>query len=327
MGPLVSILIPCYNAERWIAQAIESALDQTWESKEVIVVDDGSSDSSLDIIRKFDGKIQWETGRNQGGGVARNRLLELSRGDWLQYLDADDYLLPEKIRQQMVFLAERGDTDVLFGPATLEYYSESEARRELLPIPEPHDPWVLLASWGLPQTGAPLWRKKAILDVGGWKRDQPCCQEHELYLRLLSGGARFTYCPTNGAIYRQWSEGTVCKRDVGEVHRRRLEIERLAETYLREQDELTTHRLQAINQARFEIARSAWKYSPGFAKAIMTDVHSVDPNFSPVGAAAPLRYRLIYHSLGFTTAEVLAGWLRGASDISSLVRMTKSDHT
>ena len=80
MTKFVSILIPCYNAERWIAQAIESALAQTWSEKEIIVVDDGSTDRSLEVIRQFDGRIRWETGPNRGGNVARNRLLELARG-------------------------------------------------------------------------------------------------------------------------------------------------------------------------------------------------------------------------------------------------------
>ena len=72
---LVSILIPCFNAEKWVAQAIESALAQTWPEKEVIVVDDGSTDASLEIIRHFDGRVRWESGPNRGGNAARNRLL------------------------------------------------------------------------------------------------------------------------------------------------------------------------------------------------------------------------------------------------------------
>src|SRR5262249_31108979 len=222
VSTLVSILIPCYNAEPWIATAIQSALAQTWAVKEVIVVDDGSTDRSLDIIRQFNGRIRWETGPNYGGHTARNRLLELARGEWVQYLDADDYLLPEKIAQQMQYVSAHADLDIVFGPVTLEHWSEQDSRCELLPIPEPHDLWILLAAWRLPQTGALLWRKQAIIDVGGWKPDQPCCQEHELYLRMLIGGKRFAHLPTNGAIYRQWSEATVCKRDIGEVHRRRL---------------------------------------------------------------------------------------------------------
>jgi glycosyltransferase involved in cell wall biosynthesis len=306
----VSILIPCYNAERWIAQAIESALAQTWPQKEVIVVDDGSTDCSADIIRQFGDRIRWESGPNRGGNVARNRLLELARGEWLQYLDADDYLLADKIALQMAFLEIRPKPDVVFGPVTIEHEREFGTRRELLPIPEPHDLWVLLASWSLPQTGAPLWRKQAILDVGGWKVGQPCCQEHELYLRLLIGKKRFAFCPTNGAIYRQWSNSTVCKQDISDVHRRRLEIEQWLEDHLREQKQLTPERLQAINQARFEIARIAWQYSPRFAAKIMDQVRTLDPKFLPKGIAAPGHYRLVYQYLGFWAAERLAAVAR-----------------
>jgi glycosyltransferase involved in cell wall biosynthesis len=310
MGQLVSILIPCYNAERWIAQAIESALAQTWAEKEVIVIDDGSTDRSLDFIRHFEGQIRWETGPNRGGGAARNRLLELARGEWLQYLDADDYLLPDKIARQMEFLAAHPEPDVIFGPVTIEHWSEHDICRALLPISEPHDPWILLASWELPQTGAPLWRKQAIVEVGGWKGDQPCCQEHELYLRLLIGEKRFAYCLTNGAVYRQWSEETVCKQDISEVHRRRLEIEQRLEDHLRKRKQLTWKRLRAINQARFQIARIAWRYNSNLAQEIMGRVQKLEPKFSPTGAAAPAHYRLIFHSLGFQAAETLAAMVR-----------------
>jgi glycosyltransferase involved in cell wall biosynthesis len=310
MSPLVSILIPCYNAERWIAQAIESSLAQTWPDKEVIVVDDGSTDCSTYIIRQFGDRIRWETGPNRGGNAARNRLLELAHGEWLQYLDADDYLLADKIALQMGFLAIHPELDVVFGPVTYEHSADFGARRELLSIPEPHDLWVLLASWSLPQTGAPLWRKQAILDVGGWKVSQPCCQEHELYLRLLIGKKRFAFYPTNGAVYRQWSNSTVCKQDISEVHRRRLEIEQRLENHLRDQKQLTPERLRAINQARFEIARIAWQYSPKFAAGVMDQVRSLDPKFLPKGIAAPWRYRLVYQCLGFRAAESLAAATR-----------------
>jgi hypothetical protein len=318
---LVSILIPCYNADRWISQAIESALAQTWVDKEIVVVDDGSTDRSLSIIRGFDGCIRWETGRNHGGNVARNRLLELARGDWIQYLDADDWLLPHKIASQIEFLMAHPYTDILFGPITLEWWSERKTKRELLPIPEPHDPWELLASWRLPQTGAPLWRKEALLEVGGWKDGQPCCQEHELYLRLIKAGKRFVYCPAGGAVYRQWSEDTVCRKDVADVHRRRLEIEKAAEDHLRKSQQLTVQRLQAISQARFEIARGAWLYDPAFACQIVQQIFESDPQFSPIGSAAPFAYRFAFRWLGFHSAENLAANKRkAASSIWSSLR-------
>jgi GT2 family glycosyltransferase len=315
MSAVVSTLIPCHNAERWVGEAIESALSQNYADHEVIVVDDGSTDSSLDIIRSFGDRIRWEAGPNRGGNAARNRLLELAKGDWLQYLDADDYLLSDKISGQIRFLsASRPEPDVIFGPVVLEHWSQRCHRRERLEIPEPHDPWVLLASWRLPQTGASLWRKQAILDVGGWKREQPCCQEHELYLRLIIGGKRFAYCPAGGAVYRQWSDNTVCRQDMAEVHRRRLTIEQDAEDYLRRTQQLTPKRLQAISQARFEIARSAWQYDPEFAHKILQIVRDTHPKFEPLGPAAPVTYRWVFQLLGFQTAEKLAAIKRVAAN-------------
>ena len=237
-------------------------------------------------------------------------LLERSSGEWLQYLDADDYLLPEKVARQMNYLDTAPDTDVVFGPVTMEHWSDSDVRRMEQAIPAPHDVWVLLARWYLPQTGAVLWRKRSIVDVGGWKPDQPCCQEHELYLRLLRAGKLFRYCSSNGAVYRQWSEDTVCKRDVGEVHRRRLEIEQQAEDFLRLRGELTAERRWAINQARFEMARIAWQYDPQFAGEVLQSIRCSQPGFRPSGRAAPLHYRLVYNLFGFEAAERLASLRR-----------------
>jgi glycosyltransferase involved in cell wall biosynthesis len=152
---LVSILIPCFNAERWVAQAIESALAQTWPEKEVIVVDDGSADGSREIIQRFGDRIRWESGPNRGGNPTRNRLLALARGEWLQYLDADDYLLPDKVAAQMNYLTTQPPTDVLYGLVTKEDWTDSGVHQVLQQIPEPHDPWILLVRWYLPQTGAP----------------------------------------------------------------------------------------------------------------------------------------------------------------------------
>ena len=307
---LVSILIPCFNAERWIWQAVESAVAQTWPEKDVIVVDDGSTDRSLEIVKSFGDRIRWETGPNRGSNVARNRLLQLARGEWLQYLDADDYLLPEKIAQQMEFIATNPAADVVFGPSTIEHGADDGGRRELLPIPKPHDLWILLARWYLPQTGAALWRKQAIVDVGGWKSDQPCCQEHELYLRMLMAGKRFAYCEHNGAIYRHWGETSLWRGNVPEVHRRRLEIEQRAEDFLRSINALTPERHDAINMARFETARIAWQYNPSFADTVVQKIRADDPSFIPEGVAAPPGYRLAMRLLGFTNAERLADWRR-----------------
>lgn len=310
MNATVSILIPCFNAERWIAHAIESALRQTWPHKEVVVVDDGSTDCSLDVIRRFGRRIRWEAGPNGGGNAARNRLLGMAEGEWLQYLDADDWLMPDKVANQMRFVEGGAEVDVLFGPPILEHWSSAGVRHECLVIPEPHDPWVLLARWHLPQTGAALWRTQAVRDVGGWKADQPCCQEHELYLRLLMARKRFAYCEAGGAVYRLWSEQTVCRRNPDEVATRRLDIEERAEEFLASHGELTAARRWSINQARFEIARSAWQRSPSRAIEIVDRIRSSQMNFRPGGDAAPPFYQVAYSLFGFCIAEKIAAWRR-----------------
>lgn len=102
MKPLVSILIPAYNAEPWIADTIRSAMGQIWPRKEIIIVDDGSTDQTFAVARQFASKdVVVVTHKNQGAASTRNHALSLSQGDYIQWLDADDLLSPDKIAKQM----------------------------------------------------------------------------------------------------------------------------------------------------------------------------------------------------------------------------------
>ena len=191
----VSILIPCYNAEQWVAASIESALNQTYSNTEIVIIDDGSTDNSLDIIQSFGDKVIWRTQPNQGGNVTRNNLLDLATGEWVQFLDSDDYLKPEKIANQVAVI-EKSEThlDVICSPALTEYHEDGGLRYEASAVLKPEDPWVLLAKWALPQTGGSLWRKEAIADVGAWDESMTCCQEHDLYSRPRLDNAQHYGC-------------------------------------------------------------------------------------------------------------------------------------
>ena len=105
MKPLVSILIPAYNAEPWISDAISSALRQTWRNKEIIVVDDGSTDRTLAVASPFAKEgVTVVSQNNRGASSARNRAYSLCQGDYIQWLDADDVLAPDRISRQMAFV-------------------------------------------------------------------------------------------------------------------------------------------------------------------------------------------------------------------------------
>src|SRR5690606_1936339 len=99
---LVSVLIPAYNSAMWIGDALRSALDQTHENVEVIVVDDGSTDETLAVARRYESaRMKVISQENAGGCAARNRALAEAQGTFIQYLDADDLLAPDKIERQM----------------------------------------------------------------------------------------------------------------------------------------------------------------------------------------------------------------------------------
>src|ERR1700744_3507890 len=104
--PLVSIIIPVYNSEKYLSDAIQSAINQTWSDTEIIIIDDGSTDNSLQVAQQFiSEKVKIFHQENKGASVARNYGLTKAKGDYIQFLDADDILSNNKIEAQMTVLA------------------------------------------------------------------------------------------------------------------------------------------------------------------------------------------------------------------------------
>lgn len=107
-SPLVSIIIPVYNSENFLKETIESAIGQTWSNKEILIIDDGSTDNSLAIARKFESsQVKVFSQQNKGASAARNKGLLEARGDYIQFLDADDLLSPDKISRQIDILEKK----------------------------------------------------------------------------------------------------------------------------------------------------------------------------------------------------------------------------
>lgn len=128
--PSVSILIPAYNAEKWIADTISSAVAQTWPAKEIIVVDDGSTDQTLETAKRFEtAGVKVFTQKNQGAAAARNQAFSLSTGDYIQWLDADDLLSPDKIALQLNALRTNDGPRTLLSSSWGQFmYRPSRAR-------------------------------------------------------------------------------------------------------------------------------------------------------------------------------------------------------
>lgn len=130
--PLVSVIIPNYNYARYLPEAVESVLAQTYENLEVIVVDDGSKDNSAEVLKGFGEKIKVVLQQNAGVSAARNNGVSVSRGEFLAFLDADDVWLPEKIEKQMQRFFEDeelgfvncGVEEITQTGETLQFYTE-----------------------------------------------------------------------------------------------------------------------------------------------------------------------------------------------------------
>ena len=308
----VSVAIPCFNAGRWLRSAVESALSQCGGNVEVIVVDDGSTDDSPRIAQAFSDRVRLIRAENGGANRARNIALDLATGEWIQFLDADDYLEPHKIETQLREADDGRNADLLYSPVWIETCRDGHSSRELS-ITDPYAnvdlQWI---RWQIPQTGGALWRRNALNQIGGWNPDQPCCQEHELYLRARQGGFRFVYTPTPGAVYRIWSEDTLCRKDPANVVQVRTELLERMRDWLKSKGTITDAHRIAIGQACFEMARTWARFDLEKASAYHRARNSVD-SIRVVGPAAPLSYRMIYHLLGFARTERIARVLRSRS--------------
>ncbi len=201
---LVSILIPAYNAERWVGSAIRSALDQTWKNVEVVVVDDGSTDGTLAAASEYKrGDVQVIAQKNQGAAAARNRALAASSGSVIQYLDADDLLARDKVERQMKFLSEgvlcSGEWARFFEFPDRARFEQTALCKDLLPVD-----WLVTA-WTkelMMQPGAWLLDRELAMRAGPWDERLSLDDDGEYFTQVILAGRRIRFCPGAKTYYR-----------------------------------------------------------------------------------------------------------------------------
>jgi glycosyltransferase involved in cell wall biosynthesis len=199
MKPLVSILIPAYNAEAWIADTLQSAVGQTWPRKEIIVVDDGSRDRTAEVARRFASKeVAVVSTENRGAAATRNHALQLSQGDYIQWLDADDLLALDKIERQLGALgAGEGRRILLSSPWASFNYRTNRAQfvptllwQDLSPVE-----WLLrkMGNNLHMQTATWLTSRELAEAAGPWDTRLLSDDDGEYFCRVLlaSEGTRF----------------------------------------------------------------------------------------------------------------------------------------
>ena len=195
MPPLVSIIITNYNYGRFLGEAIESALAQTWQNREILFIDDGSTDDSVEVARRY--PITLFTQKNSGVCIARNNALSVARGEYVSFLDADDRLAPTAIEHMLARLRDTPpDVGYIYGQ--MQYFGVKTG----LFASQPFDPRKLAKANFICATT--LLRKQIIIDAGGYDDGFRMLREDwELYLRLWSRGYRGEFLPEVILEYRK----------------------------------------------------------------------------------------------------------------------------
>jgi glycosyltransferase involved in cell wall biosynthesis len=206
--PLVSILIPAFNAEGWIADTIRSALAQSWPNKEIIVIDDGSKDNTLGVARRFEAAgVEVVSKANEGAAATRNAAYALSRGDYIQWLDADDLLSPNKIEVQLAALKDDDDARVLVS-SPWAYFAYRPERARFVPNSLWND--LKPVDWLLRKMGENLhmqtatWlTSRALADAAGpWDTRLLIDDDGEYYCRVLLASHGVRSVPEGRVFYR-----------------------------------------------------------------------------------------------------------------------------
>ena len=184
----ITVIIPVYNGAQYLTEAIESVIAQTYAADEVIIIDDGSTDGSADIVKRFSPTVHYHWQPNGGAGAARNRGVSLAHGAFLAFLDADDLWLRDKLARQVAALESDRSLDMVFGQVQQFYSPElDEATRRGIRIP------VETSAGAIPS--AMLVKREAFLRVGPFRTDVQLGEFIDWHSRAMEGGLKSISLP------------------------------------------------------------------------------------------------------------------------------------
>jgi glycosyltransferase involved in cell wall biosynthesis len=217
----VSIIIPCFNASAWLPSTLDSCLQQKDLIRDIIIIDDFSTDNSWEIIAeyrtRFPSLIIAKKNNRKGGNNARNLGFGLSQGEYIQWLDADDRLLPGKLPAQLPALEDPAGPDIVYSDWQLDTYStegevvSSEYKRHAQY--EDFTYQLLIDNWSPPHN---YLLKRSFAEklqvIKAWNPDTPVYQDREYFTLAAIHGGRFQYIPGNFCVYNRWSKESVSQR-------------------------------------------------------------------------------------------------------------------
>jgi glycosyltransferase involved in cell wall biosynthesis len=307
MNQLVSVIIPMFNSERWIAETLTSVESQTYprELIEIIVIDDGSTDASAEIVAKQFPRATLLRNSNGGASRARNAGTAAAHGVFLQYLDADDLLVRDKLARQVQALENTGAETaygdwqglVLQDDGSFKYGEVMQRKME-------DDPEIaLLVDFWCPPA-AYLFHRDLVQRVGGWNEQLPVIQDARFALDCALHGATFTYCRGTMAYYRIHSQHSLSRRDpdvfISDCLRSACEVEE----WFQKHGGITPKRRAALVKVFEQVARTTYENNPDAFETALEALERLSPGgYLP---SHPKYLALASKIVGYRQAEALA---------------------
>jgi glycosyltransferase involved in cell wall biosynthesis len=300
--PLVSILIPCFNAERWIAETLDSALAQTWPNLEIIVVDDGSTDRSAEIVETYaDRGVRLIRQANAGASATRNRAFAASNGAFIQFLDHDDFIDPDKVALQVSRLI---DSPGSVATAEAGIFIDRPAEAEFRPEPswrdlEPLDWMRCLLGGCMIFTTIWLIPRGVAEQAGPWNEALSDHDDREYLTRVILAADRVLFCQGARARYRGGNPNSLSQR---RNWASTFDSLKLCERHIvgRADDDDLRAGLSLVWQ---RMAFESYPYSPVIAERALARgraLHAVK-----LGACGGPRFRMVRAVLGWRAARRL----------------------
>ncbi len=192
-NPQVSVIIPTYNNAQYLSQAIKSILNQTYQASEIIVIDDGSTDETTEVVQSFNKNIQYIRQENKGPASARNTGLKIAKGKYVVFLDADDELLPDKLSFQINFLEENPSIDLVYSNG-YRFREDKEGNQIIVSLQKTNEIFIpekenenyinRLIVKNIFPIHAAMTKITCINEVGGFDESLTACEDWDLWFRI-----------------------------------------------------------------------------------------------------------------------------------------------
>ncbi|MBI4355948.1 MAG: glycosyltransferase [Candidatus Omnitrophica bacterium] len=214
MTPKVSVVVPTYNRAHLIPEALESIWAQTYRDLEVIVVDDGSTDDTREILRPWWPRLRYIYQPNQGCAAARNRGISLARGTYVAFLDSDDRWLPDKLAQQVAWLEAHSKAGLVYS-RLWRYVLGRDAEREICPRELPATFLDVLRGSGFIPTSTVMVRRRCLEAVGLFDVSLPVAEDWDLWLRIAR---RYPIAALPAVLAEHREHATNITKDLAKVY-------------------------------------------------------------------------------------------------------------